>query len=681
MPVADGSAEMMAAQHPSILDRPLVAFGREVCGDLPAASRREWLATNGLGGYASGTLAGINTRRYHGLLVAALAPPVQRTVLVAALAEQAAYDGATFPLSSHAFGDGTVHPRGYRHLQAFHLEGALPVWTFAVADALLERRVWMARGANTTYVRFSLQRAGVPVDLDLTPLVTYRDFHVLGHGDDWAPTVALPAPRTLEVEAFPGAVPFRLAATAGEVIPGGGWWWDFAHPAETARGLDDRADLYAPGTFRARLAAPGDTLTLVLSAEPTEPEAPEAALAAARRRQVDLLRQAGASHAHPVVQQLTLAADQFLVQREGRTGAPPGRTVIAGYHWFNDWGRDTMIALPGLTLATGRAAEAADVLRTFARYVVDGLLPNTFPDIAGAVPGYNTADASLWYVVAVHAYHAATGDDALVDDLLPVLREVLDRHLRGTRHGIGVDPADGLLRAGEPGVQLTWMDARVGDWVVTPRIGKPVEINALWHSAVRIVAAFLAARDDPTADTYAAHAERAHAAFRARFSRPNVPHLADVVDGPDGDDFTLRPNQVFAASLPYPLLEREAAAAMLTAVGRALLTTHGLRSLAPADPAYRGDYGGDPARRDGAYHQGPVWTWLMGAYVEAHFRVHGDRDAARALLAPFEHHLRDAGLGSVAEILEGDPPHQPRGAIAQAWGVAEILRLWRLLDG
>jgi predicted glycogen debranching enzyme len=358
-----------------------------------------------------------------------------------------------------------------------------------------------------------------------------------------------------------------------------------------------------------------------------------------------------------------------------------GRTVIAGYHWFNDWGRDTMISLPGLTLATGRAEDARDILAEFGQFVADGLLPNNFPDSSGAIPGYNTADASLWYVLAVRAYAEATGDQALVADLLPTLRTMVDRHLQGTRYHIGVDPADGLLHAGEPGVQLTWMDAKVGDWVVTPRIGKPVEINALWYNMLQTLADFLAARGDGAAQEYQAHAARARSAFRARFRRQGQASLADVVDAPGGDDWTVRPNQIFAVSLPYPLLEGTEAREVVDVVGRSLLTSYGLRSLSPRDPAYRGTYSGNQVQRDGSYHQGPVWTWLMGPYVAAHYRAYQDRETALALLRPFEEHLSDAGLGSISEILEGNPPHLPRGCIAQAWGVAEVLRVWRELRG
>jgi predicted glycogen debranching enzyme len=489
-------------------------------------------------------------------------------------------------------------------------------------------------------------------------------------------------------------------ADGGQFNLGGDWYWNFYYREEHARGLDDHADLYAPGSFTATLS-PGATFTLVLTTEASVDLDSERTLAAAQARQVELLRRADAEHAHPVVQQLILAADQFIVARtenqepsikhDGRnpqSATPKGhsnpKTVIAGYHWFNDWGRDTMIALPGLTLATGRPQDAADILRTFAQYVADGLLPNNFPDRSGMIPGYNTVDATLWYVLAIRAYHRATGDDTLVDDLLPVLRDIVDHHIRGTRYSIGVDPEDGLLHAGEPGVQLTWMDAKVGDWVVTPRIGKPVEINALWYNVLRTLATFIqrvpAARGDAAADMYDALADRVRASFRARFIHPDHTHLADVVDGPDGDDWTLRPNQIFAVSLPDPLLEGDEAAMVVDAVGRALLTSYGLRSLNPDHPAYRGDYGGDSFRRDSGYHQGPGWTWLIGAYVEAHYRVHRDRAAALTLLEPFTDHLRDACLGSVSEILEGDAPHLPRGCVAQAWGVAEVLRVWRRLE-
>ncbi len=675
----------------TVISQPLIHFGREICGDLASGLRREWLVTNGLGGYASGTLAGMNTRSYHGLLVAALNPPVDRTVLVGGLVEWATYDGHRYPLSTNEYADGTVDPQGYLHMQSFALEGMLPVWTFALADALLERRIWMAYGANTTYILYRLLRGTREVQLEITPLVTYRGFHGLSSGQGWQLGVEA-EPQTATIRAFDGAVPFALMASDGQFVPGGAWWWNLKYREETERGLNDRGDLYAPGTFSTTLQR-GSRFALTLTTDTSERRFEDTVYAAAAERQKQLLRTAGVEGAHPVMQQLTLAADQFIVERKPTPTAPgaegkahtevgtqpqqQNKTIIAGYHWFNDWGRDTMISLRGLTLATGRAADAANILRSFAQYVRDGLLPNNFPDQSGVIPGYNTADATLWYVVSVYAYSQATKDESLVDELLPVLRNIVDAHTHGTRYHIEVDPNDGLLHAGEPGVQLTWMDAKVGDYVVTPRIGKPVEINALWYNTLRMLAAFLEARGDSAAAEYSAQADRVKTSFVARFKRADHPALADVVDSPAGDDFTMRPSQIFAVSLPFPLLVGEDAAAVVDAVGRALLTSYGLRSLSPDDPAYHGHYTGNQYERDTTYHQGPVWTWLQGAYAEAHNRVYHNPNAALEFLRPFEDHLRDAGLGSISEILEGDPPHLPRGCIAQAWGVAEVLRMWR----
>ncbi len=688
----------------TVLDLPLVHFGREICGNLADGLRREWLVTNGLGSYASGTLAGINTRSYHGLLVTALNPPVDRTVQVGGMVEWVTYAGHRYCLSAAEYADGTIEPQGYRYLQSFALEGMLPVWTFALGNALLERRIWMAAGANTTYLLYRLLRGTAEMQLEITPLVTYRSFHGLSSGQGWQPGVEASAQKAV-IRPFDGAVPFALLASDGRFATGGTWWWNFKYRAETERGLHDRGDLYAPGTFSTYLQSGGQfalTLTADTSSEVAPIAAVDSALRDIRQRQRQLLHTAGAENAHPVVQQLTLAADQFIVTRQsvpgdaamaadgrslspGEAGSPDAaeqdsKTVIAGYHWFNDWGRDTMISLRGLTLATGRPGDAASILRTFARYVQNGLLPNNFPDRSGVIPGYNTADATLWYVIALHGYAKATGDRALVDELLPVIKDIVAWHTRGTRYHIGVDPEDGLLHAGEPGVQLTWMDAKVGDLVVTPRIGKPVEINALWYNMLRILAEFLSARGDSSAAQYETQSARVRTSFLTRFWHPEHTYLADVIDGPAGDDFTMRPNQIFAVSLPFPLLEGTEAARVVDAVGQVLLTSYGLRSLSPDDSAYRGTYSGSQYQRDTAYHQGPVWTWLLAAYAEAYYRTYGDPAAALALLTPCEDHLRDAGLGSISEILEGDPPHLPRGCIAQAWGVAEILRMWQQLD-
>ncbi len=373
-----------------------------------------------------------------------------------------------------------------------------------------------------------------------------------------------------------------------------------------------------------------------------------------------------------VTERLVLAADQFIVRRS-LPDDPDGRSVIAGYPWFGDWGRDTMISLPGLTLVTGRHDVAARVLRTFARFVDRGMLPNRFPD-EGETPEYNTVDATLWYFEAIRAYHAATDDDGLLGDLFPVLQEIVEWHRRGTRYHIQVDPDDGLLYAGEPGVQLTWMDAKVGDWVVTPRIGKPVEINALWYNALRSMADFARRLGEPLSP-YEALAEQTVTGF-ARFWNQDTGYCYDVIHGPDGDDPALRPNQLFAVSLPHSPLSPSQQRAVVDVCARRLLTSHGLRSLARDDPAYIGHYGGDRRQRDAAYHQGTVWSWLIGPFVTAYLRVYDDRERARSFLQPFIHHLVDHGVGSISEIFDGDAPFAPRGCIAQAWSVGEVLRAW-----
>jgi predicted glycogen debranching enzyme len=665
---------------------PLVRFGRETCGDPAAAPRREWLITNGLGGYASAALDGTPVRRYSGWLIAALEPPVARTVLVGAILERATADGVTCELGALDRPGRGRDPDGGRHLEQFLLDGTRPTWRYAVGGSLLEKTAWMAHGRNTTYVRYRVLRGG-PVALEVIPLVTHRDHHEL-RPMDWRPITTTPLADGLEV-GWPGvATRLQLRGGGARVTPqaGGtaaGWVRGIGHRAETERGLDDVSDLAVPGRFAVELAE-GAAWTLVMSAEAPadlEPDA-EAALAADRAREAALLeraRSSGADTDDPLVRQLVLAADQFIVARRIPGEAEVGRSVIAGYPWFNDWGRDTMIALPGLCLATGRFDDGARILRSFVPWVRDGLLPNSFPDAERTEPAYHTVDAALWYVHAVEAYRAATGDQALVDGLLPTLREILDHYTAGTRFGIGVDPDDGLLRAGEPGVQLTWMDAKAGDWVVTQRAGKPVEIQALWIHACRIVAGFCGERGDrAAAERYAGLGERAATAFRARFWNAERACLFDVVDGPGGDDPALRPNQLLAVSLEPDLLAPDQARAVVAAAGASLWIGLGLRTLAPSDPAYLGTYDGDRVRRDAAYHQGTAWTWLVGAFAEALLRTGTPAADVRARLDGFVDHLRDAGLGTVSECLEGDPPHRPVGCPAQAWGVAEVLRAIRL---
>jgi predicted glycogen debranching enzyme len=438
--------------------------------------------------------------------------------------------------------------------------------------------------------------------------------------------------------------------------------------------------------FRTTLNA-GDSTTLASTAENHVPDLAMPALARERTRQEQLLSGVG-KNAPQWIRQLTLAADQFIVSRQSGDERTAGTTIIAGYPWFSDWGRDTMIALPGLALATGRLEDAAAILRTFADHVSDGMLPNRFPD-GNEAPDYNTVDATLWYFHAIDTYIEATGDKSLLAELYPVLQDIIRWHIAGTRYGIGVDERDGLLRAGEKGVQLTWMDAKVGDWVVTPRIGKPVEINALWHYALARMSAWAKLqRDKANSRIYAAAAGRAAESFASAFWYTEGGFLFDVVDGPDGEwqtngrraDKSIRPNQVFAVSLGGDLLDAKQQRAVVDICSRHLLTPMGLRSLSPEDPAYVPHYEGGPWQRDGAYHQGTVWSWLLGPYAIAHQRVFGDADKALAILEQIAPHLADACVGSISEIFDAAPPHAPRGCFAQAWSVAELLRAWHALD-
>jgi predicted glycogen debranching enzyme len=656
-----------------------LSWGREVTGDVAAAERREWLCVNGIGGFASGTIAGTLTRRYHGLLVAALSPPLGRTLLAAAAHETVRYGDEDVALASARWASGAVDPAGYRLIERFRLEGTTPVWTYALGDALLEKRVWMEPGENTTYVRWRLLRASTPAGLTVGLMVNYRDYHATTRAGTWRMDV-MRIDNGLRVTAFDGARPLRLLAPGADVEPAHDWYRDFELPRERERGLDQVDDHLHAGTFRTHLD-PEAELTIVLSAEADPSLNADAAWRRRADHEAEILTkwqtQHPALHAPAWIRQLVLAADQFIVRRASADDRD-GASVIAGYHWFGDWGRDTMIALPGLTLETGRPEIARKIITTFARFVDRGMLPNRFPD-AGESPEYNTADATLWYVEAIRAYHQHTEDDGLLKEVYPALESILAWHRQGTRYGIHEDPTDGLLRAGEAGVQLTWMDAKIGDWVVTPRTGKPVEINALWYNALRAMAGFARRLGRPV-DELDRLAGRVAASFERFWSAGNG-WCFDVIDGPDGDDATLRPNQIFAVSLPHSPLPMSQARAVVDACARHLLTSYGLRSLAPFDRRFVRMYGGDSHARDSGYHQGPAWGWLLGPFAIAHHRVYGDAARAREFLGPLADHRADHGLGSIAEIFDGSAPFVPNGCIAQAWSVAETLRAWHALDG
>jgi predicted glycogen debranching enzyme len=660
-----------------------------------ALLQREWLVTNGLGGYASGTLGGFATRRYHGVLIAALPAPLGRRLLLAHVGERVRLPGgAVATLTSPDLPEHAGHGAAAPHLTEFRLELGLPVWRYDVHGAVIEKRIVLPHEQNTVHVLYRLLEGAGSVRLKLRLIAHHRPH-------DAPVSTPLPEPiRVMESDqrfelAFADLPPWkfmvygsRSAFTVERAqVP------EVVYPVERARGYEPSGALWSPGYFRLDLTAE-QPAALVASTETWETMlalAPQEAEQAERGRRLQLLAASPPAARSGLAAELVLAADQFLVKASGRGASAArllaeggeGRTVIAGYHWFTDWGRDTMISLEGLALATGRHAEAAGILRTFAHHIRDGLIPNLFAE--GQQEGlYHTADATLWFFHAIDRYLAATGDQALLDALLPKLVDVVEQHWRGTRFGIGVDPSDALLRQGAEGYQLTWMDAKVGDWVVTPRRGKAVEINALWHNALCLLAGWLGERgraDD--AERWSSAAATVRRSFNRRFWYAEGGYLYDVVDGEGGDDAALRPNQVMAISLPHAVLARERWGDVLRVVRQRLLTPFGLRTLAPGHPDYRDRYDGDIRARDAAYHQGTVWPWLVGPFVDAWLKAHPqERRTPRDLLAAFDRHLDEACVGSISEIFDAEPPFHARGCVAQAWSVAEVLRsLLQLAEG
>jgi predicted glycogen debranching enzyme len=642
-------------------------FDESVCRNVDVASRREWLESNGIGGFASSTITGLNTRRYHGLLVAATNPPVGRMVLLAKLEETLVLDGRRIDLSCNRY-PSVIHPQGHKHLKEFR-QDPFPVFVYDVDGLELEKSVFMVHGENTTVIQYEV-RGTMPAGctLELRPLIAFRDYHSTTHENGFLNASVRIEQGLVTCSPYPDCPNLYLAHTDGEVQGVGDWYRNFEYSVEQERGLDFLEDLFNPlvltfdlnGQSRAGVVASTEVCS---------------AADAGRLRSNEIRRRKevvdAAPSAEPFVRSLALAADQFIVRRGDQS------TVIAGYPWFSDWGRDTMIALPGLTLATGRHEDARGILLAFAASVDRGMLPNRFPD-AGETPEYNTADATLWFFEAVRALATHTGDyDFIRARLYDVLRLIVFWHERGTRFGIHLD-ADGLLLAGEPGVQLTWMDAKVGDWVVTPRHGKPVEIEALWYNALRVMEG-LAERFGEANDCahYGELAARAKESFDKLFWNESEGCLYDVVSG-DSRDAAIRPNQIFAVSLFHGMLSRAKAKSVVSVVQQHLLTPFGLRSLAPSDPQYRGRYRGNPYIRDSAYHQGTVWPWLIGPFLTAFLNVNArsskaHKQAAR-WLEEFRRYIGEEGVGQVPEVFDGEAPHRAGGCLAQAWSVAELLR-------
>jgi predicted glycogen debranching enzyme len=662
--------------------------------DPEALVTREWLVANGLGGYASGTVAGVITRRYHGLLIAALPAPLGRIVMLSTVAEQVTLvGGREAEIGGRERSGDARDAHGTGYLTEFRLEAGLPVWRYDVEGVVIEKRIFLLHMQNTVHVTYELIAGADRVELALRPSVNFRA-QELPVSDPLGGNYEFRAVRDLYEICLPGTplppLRFRLWASDVTFILKGRRIDNVLYPVEESRGYQARGDLWSPGYFRF-VVTNRERATLVASTESPETMhvlEPHRALDAERGRRRRLVMHAAPEARAGVPAELVLAADQFIFTPAGRSEETARahaygdevRSVIAGYHWFTDWGRDTMISLEGLTLVTGRHVEAGYILRTFAHYVRDGLIPNMFPE--RETEGlYHTADATLWFFHAMQRYLAYTNDTLTLSLLYPTLKSIIDAHVRGTRFGIHVDHRDGLLAQGAQGYQLTWMDAKVDDWVVTPRRGKAVEINALWFNALKLMEQWAPDHGDDGA-VYCERAARVEQSFNERFWYADGGYLFDVVDAEGGgNDPKCRPNQVFAISLPHPVLARDRWAPVMRIVRDRLLTPVGLRSLAPSDPEYKARYFGDLRARDAAYHQGTVWGWLVGPFIDAWLKVYpDDREGARRALDGFMPHLDDACVGSVSEVFDAEPPYTARGCIAQAWSVAELLRVWvRLL--
>ncbi|MGD9563204.1 MAG: amylo-alpha-1,6-glucosidase [Pyrinomonadaceae bacterium] len=645
----------------------MIKFDRTICSNFEAASSREWLETNGIGGFASGTISGANTRRYHGLLTAAVTPPLGRLTMLSKFEETVEIGGQKFDLSSNQFA-GVVDPQGYQFLREFRLD-PFPIWTYEIDDLAIEKRIFMVHGSNATVIQWTLrEERRERIKLILRPLLSFVDYHSLQHESASTEFYHSVRGNKVSIRSTTSDVELIIDHNGSETLDTGHWYQNFEYALEKERGFDFTEDLYQPFEIAFDL---GDRPAVVLAGTGDVPELDYEALEASEiERRRGLINRAAVRSEFE--KQLVLAADQFIVSRGS------GHTIIAGYPWFSDWGRDTMIALNGLALATGRPHIARDILLEFSKHISEGMIPNRFPD-AGSEAEYNTVDATLWYFEAVRTYIENSGDAEFVrEHIYAKLTDVIAWHLRGTRYNIHVD-TDGMLYAGTPDVQLTWMDAKIGDLVITPRTGKAVEIQALWYNALMTIARLAETfGDGADSGRYRSMAELCRLSFNGAFWNEEEKCLYDVVENGSRDP-SIRPNQILAVSLHHSMLDEERAAGVVKTVERDLLTPVGLRSLSPSDPRYCPVYLGSPFERDSAYHQGTVWAWLIGPFVEAYRKVYGSSAATEKrveeIVAGFKTHICNAGIGQISEIFDADPPHAPRGCFAQAWSVAEVLRV------
>jgi predicted glycogen debranching enzyme len=625
----------------------------------------------------------MNTRRYHGLLVAATLPPLGRLVMLSQLEDALVIGDARYSLSTNLYRGNVVHPSGYLNLVDFRLEPN-PVFTYGNGKWEIVKKIWMVYGQNTSVIEYTVNGLDTSDEtyLEIRPLIAFRDYHGTTHENEALNRTVDQQDGVVAIQPYASLPKLYLAHDPAVVQPDGYWYRSFEYEQERERGLDYSEDLFSPLMIRASLRERSSFAIIASTDNQSVANLKHFKYAAARRESLSLYNFRAEYGRSELIPTLYKAADQFIVTRA------PFKTVIAGYHWFGDWGRDTMIALPGLLLATDQPGLAKEIFLQYVRYLDAGMLPNRFPD-AGDKPEYNTVDATLWFFEAIRQYvhyrpdavWRAEAVSLLRETLYDPLKEIVHCHVNGTRYGIRVDE-DGFLWAGDSSTQLTWMDAKVGDVAITPRFGRPVEIQALWHNALCTLAEFGSLLGDEEASkTYTSMAEKLRTNFMSVFWNPQQKCLFDVA-GDGGVDDSLRPNQIFAISLRYPLISGEIARQVLAAVEEELLTPYGLRTLSSGDHHYKGTYQGDIWSRDGAYHQGTVWPWLSGAFFSSKLAVSESPDTVLdeidRWLEVFETHLREAGVGQISEIFDGNYPHCPRGCIAQAWSVAEILNLAKL---
>lgn len=689
-----------------------ISFDKEVCSNISCAIEKEWLITNGIGGYASSSIIGTNTRRYHGLLMAAIKPPLGRTLLLSKLEETLCMDDKEYPLSTNIY-HGAVYPDGYRNLVQFSLR-PFPTYEYCVNGVHIEKTIFMVHGENTTVILYRTNYRGErtfghSLFLKARVMVAFRDYHWLTRENPTFRTDYTILENGVRLQPYDSLPPMHVFHNAARMDKTQFWYKNMEYPKEIERGLDAHEDHFCPFALHFDLNKGMDCYVVATTKEYNtldvfgllnkETDRRECICSnriippfislnpALLKRDAPLVQPAGSSQQNGervleeggdksllLCESLLSVSDNFIVKREGDK-----KSIIAGYHWFGDWGRDAMISLPGLTLVQGRFEDARKILLSYAQYVSKGMIPNRFPDY-GETPEYNTVDASLWFIHTVYQYLRFAKDlNTIRKDLFGVLKEIIGYYQKGTRYNIHMD-SDGLIYAGVAGVQLTWMDAKVGDWVVTPRIGKAVEINALWYNALEIMS-FLAREIDLNNESrdYNNLAQKVSKSCNDAFWFDEGQYLYDSIDG-ETKNTAIRPNQVFAVSLPYSMLSKKRQRNVVEIVKEHLLTPYGLRSLSPTDKDYIGCYCGNVYGRDRAYHQGTVWAWLIGPYISACAKAYaGNKDTLndiKGLFVPFYDHLYEAGLGTVSEIFDGDPPHTPRGCISQAWSVAEILRAY-----